>query len=291
MANANFVIQASGANRSIANATSVQSNYRVGNVDGSNLTQTGVVTLTAGSRTVTVDPGITYTFSNTMGESGGAASLTKSGDGTMVLSSTVSHTGSTTVDDGILYVNGSLTGTSGVTVAAGAVLGGTGNISSAPAVTTVNGIIAPGSSPSTINTLGTRAISFGNGSSYNYDLNTTSLGGDLINSDGPLSFDGTAVLTLNDLAPGTLPLGSRLTLLSYSGLWDGDIFSGHADGSNFVLGSNTWQINYADPTPGSNGGTFAKNVTLTTVVPEPAGMLLSGLGLTAFLLRRRASLV
>ncbi|MES2708115.1 MAG: autotransporter-associated beta strand repeat-containing protein [Verrucomicrobiota bacterium] len=246
----------------------------------------GISSVAAGARNVEfTGPGRSTV--STVGISNGSAgtvSVTVS-NGTTDLDANSAYTGATAVTGGTLYVNGLVTGTSGVTVSSGTTLGGSGNISSASAVTTISGIIAPGPSPSTISTLGTRAISFENGSTYDYNLNTTSLGGDLINSNGPFSLDGTVVLAFNDLAPGTLPMGSRLTLLSYSGIWDGDIFSGRPNGSNFVLGGNNWQINYADPVPGANGGAYANNVTLTTV-PEPVPSFLGALALTALLSRR-----
>ncbi len=70
-------------------------------------------------------------------------------------------------------------------------------------------------------------------------------------------------LTLNDLGANVgLPLGDTITLISYSGSWDGNFFSVGGtpllDGGAFAYQAYTFQISY-------NTGS---NVVLT-VIPEP----------------------
>ena len=78
-------------------------------------------------------------------------------------------------------------------------------------------------------------------------------------------------LSLNDVAttPGSVPVGSKFTMLSYSGPWDGDTFDSVPDNSVLQVGGNYFYINYDDTMGGTNfgGGTNDTFVTLTAV-PE-----------------------
>ena len=103
-----------------------------------------------------------------------------------------------------------------------------------------------------------------------------------------MSFDGTVNLSLIDLGSNSLLApGSKFTLISYFGTWDGDIFNGYADDSTFTLLGNEWYINYDDVSAGSiNGGAFNNAVTLTAI-PEPTVSFLGGIGALLLLRRRR----
>ena len=99
------------------------------NAAGTN-TWTGAVTLTANT-SIGVAGGSQLTISGGIGQSGGTRSLTKLGSGTLVLADANTYTGGTTVTAGKLLVNntsGSGTGSGAVTVGNQAVLGGTGSI-------------------------------------------------------------------------------------------------------------------------------------------------------------------
>ncbi len=246
----------------------------------------GSGTVTLGSGTLTINNTGTDTFSGGISGTGG---LTKSGAGTQILSSTNTYGGTTSVSQGILQVNGSITGTGAVNVASGATLGGTGSIAGAINVT---GVLAPGAS---IESLGTGAVSFLAGSTLAYELNSTSLNGDLVDSTGTLDIASGAILTLSQVAAGTLSNGSKLTLIDYMGGWtSAELFTYNGttlnDDSTFTLGANQWFFNYNDSTGGSNFSADQSGATsfvTMTVIPEPASAALGLLGSLLLLRRRR----
>ncbi len=236
-------------------------------------------------------------IADTTGTTGGARGLIKLGSGKLVLTNTSNYTGATTVSGGILAVNGSLTATSGVTVANTATLQGSGTISSS--VTIQNGgTLATGNS---IESLATGALSLNSGSTFAYEMNNNvaaGVAGDLTAVTGglTLALDNLAVLTLSELGAGSWTIGEKLTLISYTGTWNGGLFSYSsstlADDSTFNFSGIDWTFNYNDTSAGSNYTgdlTLGKYVTMTAVapIPEPGVALLSALGVLGLLLRRR----
>lgn len=220
--------------------------------------------------------------------SGSAGNVTKSGNGTTTFTGNNTYTGTTSVNAGTLRINGTNSGGGTFSVSSGATLGGTGSIAGALNVT---GTLAPGAS---IESFGTGAVAFNNGSTFAYELDSASLNGDLLDSSGTLSLSGTVTLTLTELASGVLAHGSKLTLIDYVGVWNGGTFTylgnALADDSIIMLGGNQWQFNYNDTVGGAN---FASDQTgstgyvTMTVVPEPSIVLLGGLGALGLLRRRR----
>jgi autotransporter-associated beta strand protein len=215
----------------------------------------------------------------------GTGSLTKSGTGKLTLTAANTYGGGTTINGGTLLANntsGSATGTGAVTVAGGGTLAGNGAISGA---VTVNGggTLAPGTS---IDSLDVGALTFsadGNGgSTFAVEINTNvafSMAADLLNANGNLNIAAGAILSLTDAGNTDLANGTKFTLISYAGTWDGGIFLNRPDDSLVTVGVNDYMINYDDTTGGLNfgGGSYGNYVTLTAV-PEASAFLFGGLG-------------
>jgi len=235
----------------------------------------------------------------------GTGSLTKAQGGTWTLSSPTgnSYSGGTIINSGTIYANntsGSALGTGAVTVIGGT-LGGTGSIAGAVTVNS-GGSVSPGMS---VESLEVGSLTFNNGSSFVYEIDSAAGTADLVTSKlvptvstGDLNIDTTenSVVTLarSDLAGTSVNLaGTKFTLINYEGAWNGGTFAGLPDGGYIIgLGLNDWQINYADSTPGVNnpGGT-GMFVTITAAVPEASsvlfGALASCVGAVAYVVRRR----
>jgi len=224
----------------------------------------------------------------------GGTALTKIGADTLTLTGANTYTGATTVSAGVLAINGSLANTS-TTVGNTGTLRGNGSIGGS--VTVQNGgTIASGNS---IDSLATGALSLEASATFAYEINkdaAAAVAGDLTAVTGNLTLDlgNAALLTIVDGGGGSWNIGEKLTLISYTGSWNGGLFnySGTlADDSTFNFSDMEWLFNYNDTSAGSNyiseltGSSF---VTMTAI-PEPnVAALLSGLG-TLTLLRRRSS--
>jgi autotransporter-associated beta strand protein len=254
------------------------------------LSGAGTVDGTTGTPTLTVgDNNATSTFDGMIKNTNGALELAKTGNGTLTLTGDNSYSGATNVNGGTMLVNGAQTGGGAVNVASTGTLGGSGSVIGA---INVSGVLAPGSS---IESLGGGTLSFAGASTYAYELQTLGLNGDLAYSSGALNIASGTILTLTDLGTSTaLANGSKLTLISSIGAWNGGLFTyaGNplTDDSDVTLGANKWRFNYNDNLAGSNFTsdiTGATHFVTLTVVPEPnVAAMLGGLG-TLLLLRRR----
>ena len=261
----------------------------------------GVIRLNAASGTRTITTDTDASISNTLA---GTQGFTKAGAGTLTLSGNNTYSGATTVSGGTLAVNGSPTGVGAVNVAAvspdtTATLKGSGLILG-PVTIGSAGTLAAGTS---IESLGTGALDFQAGSTFEYEFQTDlyagspNESGDLTYSTGTLDIASGALLTLSELGTSTvLAPGSKLTLISYSGGWTpGELFTFNlspiADGGTFTLGSNIWAFDYDDVGGGPNysaNQSGATHFVTMTVVPEggTAGLLAFGLLLLRRLRRR-----
>ena len=185
------------------------------------------------------------TIDAVVSESGGAQALSKVGSGTLTLGGANTYTGASTVNTGTLLANntsGSATGTGDVTVKDTATFGGGGAVSGA-VILESGATLAPGTS---IESLATGPLTLAAGATFAAEINSSgSPTADVVNVTGPLTLGG--ALNVTDIAgvPAAVTLGTKLTLITYSGTLTGT-FTGKAEGSAFAVGGNTFKIRYAD---------------------------------------------
>ncbi len=252
----------------ITNAGYTGPNLNVINLTASRIFNIGASTLT------TVAPDIA-----------GPGGLTKSGNGTLTLTSLVAgtYTGETIINAGTLLVHGTLTGTTKVDVSG--TLGGTGTITPASAGNVnilAGGILSPGASVGTLSVVlsggGILDISGGalatNSHSLAFEINTPGAS-DSVNITGGALRIGTGVLEFNDF--------NFTSLGGITGDTDYILFAGDTaiDGTLGATYSGTLagfpaELRFAD------GGT-----DLILHVPEPTATLSLLTGLGTLLARRR----
>ena len=282
-----------GANGATLEATAgVTYTKLAGSVGGDNIIQgvgsAGSLTLT-GTGNGVIEDGIGST-----GSWSASAGITKSGTGTWTLTGDNTYTGDTTVTSGTLAIGstgslGNTTTTIGINgnLTGGGTIGGT---------TTIAGFHTPGFSPGTQTF--TNGLSYASTATLVWELtaNTTSGRGtnyDAINvTAGNFSLTNGALMNLVfgeniDFSQSFWQSDQEWLVIDLSG-------TATADDSNvFAIGIINGGVNY-DPSLGSfgvqrkDGSTSADAVYLTwTAVPEPSSSLLSLLGISGLLLRRR----
>ncbi len=261
------------------------------------------------SRTLTINGSgallISGSITNNSGANTAASSLAYSGTGTLTLSNAGNtYTGTTSISNGTVLVNGALTGSSATTVTANSggttTLAGTGQVTngvtigSSANVATVSGtaILAPGTD-GTIGSIKTGALSFVTNAGqsnvttpetpeFKFDIKTSGgLQNDQVQVTGALALGtGTTQFIGQDLMTAQLTGGTVITLATTTAGIAGN-FAGLTEHSLYMLGANTYQISY--------GQDVANNLTLTTVVPEPAtwGSLAGGAALLVLAQRGR----
>ena len=211
----------------------------------------------ANATTMTIARGIT-----------GTGSLTKTGPGTLVLGGMNTYTGATNVSAGVLRVTGSLDSGSLVTVNGG-LLNGTGTVGSV--IVNSPGAVGAGGELTT-GTLNLNNLTVNVDALLHMKIQTSAgvpitapatVVSDKLLLGGNLDLIGNPTLDLVDVgADLALPLGTALTLVDYSGAWNGGTlkYDGTlvADDATFALGANAFRLDY-------NGGVNGKSVTITTV--------------------------
>jgi len=197
--------------------------------------------------------------------------LRKTGAGTLLLNYANTYQGQTVIDEGTVVLNGSLAGSTIINNSG--LLTGTGT---ARAVTiNAGGILAPGLD---IGTLSTLNVTF-NGGTLALEINSSNLTRDMLAIVGDVILGGNPPLSINDLGNSPLSGGTALTFLTYTGTWDGQVFSwqGSAlpDEGLFTIGVNSFRIDYGDP---------SLKAFRIVAVPEPSSLAL--LCFASFLSRR-----
>jgi fibronectin-binding autotransporter adhesin len=216
----------------------------------------------------------------------GTGGLTKAEGGAWRLTGANTYSGGTVINGGTIYANnttGSATGSGAISVNTGGTLAGTGAVAGAVNVA-LGGTLAPGAS---VESLSTGAVSLATGAILEYELDSSAAlaaAADLVDANGTLTLAPGALLTVTDLAATSTALtaGTKFTVVSYTGAWDGGIFLGLIDGATLLVGANTFEIDYNDTDAGINfgGGTGSTFLTLTAV-PEASAMLFGGLACCA----------
>lgn len=200
--------------------------------------------------------------------------LRKSGAGTLLLNYANTYSGPTVVEEGTLVLSGSISGSATIN---GGTLTGSG---SARAVTiNAGGTLAPGVG---IGTLTTQSVAF-NGGTLAIEINSSTLLRDTLAVVGDITLGATPVtLNITDLGGSAISGGTRLTLLTYTGTWDGQTFSWAGspllDDELFTVGLNSFRMDYGD--------TANKSFSIV-VVPEPASWIVFGAAALIASSRRR----
>jgi autotransporter-associated beta strand protein len=297
--NANSQLQVTNVSGAInenltLNGAGVASDGALLNANGSN-TWAGNVLLDSNS-SIGASVGTTLNISGQISDTGAGHNLTKEGAGRVVLSNTAGNTyrGSTTINNGTLSVNntsGSGTGSGSVLVTGSAsghgTLGGTGVISGAVTlggpVANSNGFIAPGNGGA--GTLTVSSLLWNGGNQMNFDLGATQGTSDVLElSTGSLSKGsaGTFNFFFTDLGITPGMTYSLIKLDAASTTANSDFVAG-----DFSFSSNNpnLQGTFSELLAG-NGHVQAVQFQVTNV-PEPSGLILTGLGFLGVLFRRR----
>jgi hypothetical protein len=207
------------------------------------------------------------------------------GLGTVVLTGSTSYSGATAVNSGSLLVETFLPNTSGVTVAAGATLGGSGSISGPVSMA---GSVSPGASGG-FGTLSFSSLSLTGSSTTLLGIGGTGRGAtydaiDVSQSAG-LSYGGDLSLSFSDVFGD----GTSFGLFGFTGSPSGSYASVTASGSYGALTfSNSGGVWTAAATNGQTF-TFTEATGSLVIVPEPASVVLAGIGasLAALIALRR----
>lgn len=266
--NGGAIASAGATARTLANNITVGGDFSLGGL-GQTITLNGTVDLGAATRSITLQNSATVggVISN-----GGLTVASASASRSLTLNANNTYGGATLVSSGTLLVNGSLPNSSSVTVSAGATIGGDGAITNALAVDSGAALrIGTSTGDSVVGSLDTGAFALGG----TYFATITANGvNDFLNITGNANFtDGTIAPFLSAYSP---VLGDAFQLAEWTGGFSG---TPAFDYSNAVLDSG---LSWDDSTFASDG------YLRVAAIPEPASVLLGGLGLIGILRRRRS---
>ena len=235
------------------NATLDMNYHDPGSLSIGSLAGTGLVLLAATNLTVGTN-NFTTEFAGNIRDNVQPpfASVTKTGSGNLALSGANAYGGGTFVQGkGTLFVNnvtGSGTGTGTVQVNSG-VLGGNGLISGP--VVVGNGIpsaarFMPGRTERSPGVLTiSNALTFNADGVYLWLLNSVRAIASSVVTKG-VTIDSAAIFAASELQSGTLSAGTVFTVISNGGSAAiVGTFANLPDGGTIVIGSNTYQVNYA----------------------------------------------
>lgn len=231
---------------------------------------------------LTLNPGtgVTHTYSGAIANRAAGMTLTKTGNGTQILSGTNTYTGATTVTQGTLVVDGSISTSTTTTVQSGATLGGSGTVGG---LTVNSGAFhTPGSSPGIQNT-----GNYSNAGTLAIEINGVTVGTDYdqVNTTGTVLLTGMLSITM-----GYTPVDNALFFILANDGTDaisGTFSNASINGNTYTLGGQDFAISYFG---NSVNQTFTGGndvVLRAVVIPEPRAALLGSLGMLMLLRRRR----
>jgi hypothetical protein len=223
----------------------------------------------------------------------GSGGLTYNGPGRLTLAATNTYTGATTVNAGSLLVNGQLAADSAVTVNSGALLGGSGSILGSVTVL-AGGTFSPGNSPELLS-VGSLSLA---GTTLMEIDGVSPRGGtggyDATDVTGSLTYGGSLLIDFGAGITSALADNTTFDLFnfgSYTSVFssittaaDGSFYGGLSFAS--TGGGDKWTA-----TKDSQTLEFTHSTGNLVIVPEPAAISLTGIGVAAaaWALRRRQS--
>jgi len=230
----------------------------IGSLEGDGLVFLGGATLSIGSNNLST------TFSGVIegNSTGFIGRLTKVGAANLTLTRANTYFGTTTIEEGKLVVNnttGSGTGSGQVQIKDGW-LGGIGTIAGAVIVGTGSGakaILAPGQNKGRPDTLTIQSpLTFNSDGVYQCEVNSRRAVADKVVANG-LTING-GRFTLRDSRGFVLPPGTFFTVIDNTSANEiSGTFDNLPDDSTFVVGNNTYQVDYQ--------GGDSNDLTLTVV--------------------------
>ena len=221
--------------------------------------------------------GFNMTLAGPLTELHAGTPLRKTGDGTLTLNGTNTHTGTTAVDAGTLVVNGSLGGET--QVSAGGTLSGTGTTGSVSVFS--GGTLAPGNSPSTLHP---GNVTFDGGSICALHFASPTSASQLA-ATGTVALNGEVELSL---ALGFTPAtASTFVVIANDGSDPIETFGGAtffsiagnplSEGETFTTGGADWTISYV----GGTGNDVTLTVAPATAPPAALAVVSFSLGAPA----------